>query len=91
MVSNSRDSTANAPFLYNTREKLFVTYDDEKSIRLKTRYVVDNKLQGLMFWHLGQDKKTNGLLEVIDKEKPKTQLNRKNVSPPYNPNKQNGN
>jgi len=85
------DSTANAPFLYNTREKLFITYDDEKSIRLKTRYVVDNKLQGIMFWHLGQDKKTNGLLEVIDKEKPKTQLNRKNVSPPYNPNKQNGN
>jgi chitinase len=75
------DSTASAPFLYNAREKLFVTFDDEKSLRLKTNYVVTNKLQGIMFWHLGQDKKTNGLLDVIDKAATRTQP-KKTVSPP---------
>lgn len=63
------DSTAKAPFLFNAAEKLFVTYDDKKSIELKTKYVIDNKLQGIMFWHLGEDKKTNGLLDIIDKVK----------------------
>jgi chitinase len=36
-------------------------------MKLKTEYVVKNKLNGIMFWQLGEDKPQHGLLEVIDK------------------------
>jgi chitinase len=60
------DSTANAPYSYNAEKKLFVTYDDKKSIMLKTRYAIAKGLGGIMFWELGYDAFNNGLLDVID-------------------------
>jgi chitinase len=36
---------------------------------MKTKYVIDNKLGGIMYWHLGQDFFKDGLLDVIDKVK----------------------
>jgi chitinase len=60
------DSVAQAPFSYNAQKKLFVTYDDKKSITLKTKYVLDNGLGGIMFWELAYDAFSNGLLEAID-------------------------
>ncbi len=44
------DDQVKAPYLYNPEQKLFVTFDDKKSIELKTRYVIDQKLDGIMFW-----------------------------------------
>jgi chitinase len=52
--------------MYNAREKLFVTYDDTMSIRLKTRYALDKHLGGVMFWQLPEDRYSGGLLDVID-------------------------
>jgi len=49
------DPVAAVPFLYNEQRRLFVTYDDVESIRLKSRYVMDRKLGGIMFWELGGD------------------------------------
>lgn len=63
------DEAASAPYLYNPSKKQFFTYDDKRSIELKTKYVIDNKLGGIMFWHLGEDVFTDGLLDVIDKVK----------------------
>jgi chitinase len=63
------DDAASAPFLYNPSMKQFFTYDDKHSIELKTKYVIDNKLGGIMFWHLGEDTFSDGLLNVIDKVK----------------------
>jgi chitinase len=60
-----RDSVAAAPFLYNRTEKLFVTFDDSVSIDHKTRYAISRRLNGIMFWQLMDDKRTNGLLDVI--------------------------
>ncbi len=60
-----RDSIAAAPFLYNSREKLFVTFDDSISVEQKTRYVISRGLNGIMFWQLMDDKRINGLLDVI--------------------------
>jgi chitinase len=60
------DSTAQAPFSYNPREKLFATYDNQRSVALKTRYAVRNRLGGIMFWELSGDKREHGLLEAID-------------------------
>jgi len=45
------DEKAQAPYFYSKEKKLFATGDDKKSIRLKTKYVKDQKLQGIMFWN----------------------------------------
>jgi chitinase len=59
------DSTAQAPYMYNPAQKLFATFDDKRSIELKTKYVIDNNLGGIMFWQLGSDKPKGGLLDKI--------------------------
>jgi len=61
------DEVAQSPYYYNTKNRQLVTFDDPKSIDLKTRYVIDKKLNGIMFWELTDDAYTNGLLDVIDK------------------------
>jgi len=61
------DSIACAPYLYNKVEKLFVTYDDSMSVERKTHYAINQHLNGIMFWQLMDDKRTNGLLDVIDR------------------------
>ncbi len=61
------DTIAQAPFAYNEFKKEFATYDNEKSIALKTNYAFEKQLGGIMFWELTGDKKTKGLLETIDK------------------------
>ena len=63
------DEAASAPYLYSSTLKQFYTYDDKRSVELKTKYVIDNKLGGIMFWHLGQDTFSDGLLNAIDKTK----------------------
>lgn len=61
------DETAKAPYMYAAGKKQLITFDDEKSIMLKTKYVLDNHLGGIMFWQLGEDKQVNGLLDAIDR------------------------
>ncbi|HMH20454.1 MAG TPA: glycoside hydrolase family 18 protein [Puia sp.] len=63
------DPIAQAPYLYNASQKLFVSYDDTLSIRLKTRYAIEKGLGGIMFWQLGEDRFHDGLLNVIDTTK----------------------
>ena len=63
------DDVAKAPYMYNVEQKLFVTYDDKRSLQLKTQYVADQKLNGIMFWQLGDDTFNDGLLETIDTTK----------------------
>lgn len=59
------DEVAKAPYLYNAVKNLFVTYDDRRSIELKTRYAIENKIGGIMFWELSLDYADEGLLDVI--------------------------
>ena len=63
------DENAKAPYLYNPVKKQFFTYDDKRSIAEKTKYVIDNKLYGIMYWQLGSDTFTDGLMNEIDKVK----------------------
>lgn len=59
------DSAASVPYLYNASTHIFVSYDDPQSMVLKSRYVVDHKLGGIMFWDYSGD--TSGaLLDAID-------------------------
>lgn len=60
------DSKANAPYLYNPQDSIFISYDDTLSVKLKTQFVKDHRLGGIMFWELGNDtKENNSLVEAI--------------------------
>jgi len=59
------DDIAMAPYAYNSATRTFATYDNEESVRLKVHYVKKNKLGGVMFWELGGDKASQGLLDII--------------------------
>ena len=61
------DSTSQAPYLYNPTNQTYTTFDDRKSVSLKTKYAIDNKLGGIMFWKLNADNFDNGLLDAIFK------------------------
>lgn len=60
------DDISKAPYAYNAKEKLFATFDDKRSIYEKSLYVKKHKLGGIMFWHLGEDKANDGLLQIIN-------------------------
>ena len=63
------DSTARAPYAFNPQRKLLASYDDTRSVQLKTEYVLKHQLNGIMFWQLAEDKLRHGLLDAIDKAK----------------------
>jgi len=50
------DAKAQAPYLWNSATRTFITYDDPQSIEIKARYVLDHHLGGIMFWELSQDR-----------------------------------
>ena len=49
------DDISKAPFLYNPQSRLWVSYEDEQSMRAKAKYVVDRGLGGVMFWQYTED------------------------------------
>jgi GH18 family chitinase len=59
------DAAAQAPFLWNAGKQAFVTYEDEESLRLKSRYVREKGLAGVMFWEYHADR-SGALLETLD-------------------------
>ncbi|MDH6307283.1 chitinase [Dysgonomonas sp. PFB1-18] len=59
------DDAAKAPYLFNFYKGIFVTYDDEESVKAKCRYVRDNGMAGVMFWEYSSDPK-GFLLNAID-------------------------
>ena len=63
------DPVAQAPYLYNATDSVFITYDDTMSVRLKTKYAFDNGLGGIMFWQIGADTPNDGLVDAIFAEK----------------------
>ena len=59
------DPVAHAPYAFNPASKIFVTWDDTASIKQKTKYALEQRLGGIMFWQLAEDQFRNGLLGVI--------------------------
>ncbi len=60
------DEVAEAPYLYSPTDSIFFSYDDTASVKLKTRYAIEEDLGGIMFWELGNDtKEENSLLSAI--------------------------
>ena len=44
------DDEAKAPWLWNPETRMFISYDDEESLRHKTHYIKARGLGGAMFW-----------------------------------------
>lgn len=61
------DDRAKAPYLLNAATKQWISFDDERSVKEKCKYVKKNKLAGIMFWAYNDDLKEY-LLKMIDKE-----------------------
>ena len=61
-----RDEVAKVPYLVNEKTKQVLSYEDEESVKQKCKYVLDQKMGGVMFWEYGSDPK-NYLLNEIDK------------------------
>jgi chitinase len=69
------DSTASVPYLYNPEKRIFVSYEDSESLGQKSRYVLDHRLGGVMFWDYAGDP-MGTLLDAINaglKRAPSTQ------------------
>ncbi len=63
------DAAAKAPYLFNAEKKIFITYDNERSIKEKCKYVKRHGLGGAMFWEYNSDQKTYLLKVIADKFK----------------------
>ena len=61
------DSRSQAPYLWHPEKKIFVTYDDPESLRIKSRYILENGLGGVMFWQYYSDT-TGELLGALNDE-----------------------
>ncbi|TLV02675.1 glycoside hydrolase family 18 protein [Dyadobacter luticola] len=58
------DKKARAPYLFNESTRTLITYEDEKSIKDKCKYVKKNKLAGIFFWEYFSDPKEYLLTEI---------------------------
>ena len=58
------DASAQAPYLWNSAARTFITYDDPQSLQIKARYILEHHLGGVMFWELSQDR-DGELLDVL--------------------------
>ncbi|HET9747253.1 MAG TPA: glycoside hydrolase family 18 protein [Chitinophagaceae bacterium] len=63
------DAAAKAPYLFNAEKKIFITYDNERSVKEKCKYVKRHGLGGAMFWEYNSDKKGYLLRVIADKFK----------------------
>ncbi|WP_205686956.1 glycoside hydrolase family 18 protein [Chitinophaga rhizosphaerae] len=60
------DKRAKAPYLWHPGQQVFISFDDERSVKEKCRYVKKNDLAGVMFWEYSSDPK-GYLLDAINK------------------------
>lgn len=49
------DNLAQAPYLWNAMDKIFISYDDIESTTKKCDYIKQMNLKGAMFWSFGSD------------------------------------
>ena len=60
------DSSAQVPYLWNEKERIFISYENQRSIKLKIDYLKKAGLGGVMFWEYSDDYHSE-LLDAIDK------------------------
>lgn len=58
---------AQTPWLFNGNERIFVSYEDPKSIDLRARFAKDAGLRGVFMWELTGDDAQHSLLDAMAK------------------------
>ena len=64
----SYDEKAEAPYAYNAKEKTFITFDNERSLKAKHKYAKAQGLAGVMFWEYSCDDENSSLLNALAQE-----------------------
>lgn len=59
------DDESKAPFLWNSAQKIFLSYEDPESIAAKVDFILQNNLGGAMFWEYNEDSDDKSLLNAI--------------------------
>lgn len=59
------DENSKAPFLWNEKERIFVTFEDAESITEKAKFIKEHKMGGAMFWEYSEDTEDHTLLNAI--------------------------
>lgn len=59
------DAHAQAPYLWNAARRVFISYDDPESLRIKARYIRRHGLGGAMFWQYYDDP-SGALLRALE-------------------------
>lgn len=49
------NASARVPYLYNAREQIWISYEDQVSLKEKARYIKRQGLRGAMFWEMSAD------------------------------------
>ena len=49
------DDDAKAPYLFNAEKGVFISYDDEESIKEKAKFCIKENLLGIMYWEYSCD------------------------------------
>ena len=49
------NASAKVPYLYNAQEQVWITYEDQASLKEKASYIKRQGLRGAMFWELSAD------------------------------------
>ena len=60
------DGKAKVPYLIFPETKTLVSFDDEESISLKAKYVVDHKARGVIIWEITGDYLEDGKTPLMD-------------------------
>ncbi|MGY3571424.1 glycoside hydrolase family 18 protein [Vibrio paucivorans] len=61
------DEQAQAPFLWNDEEKVFISFEDQRSIKAKVEWAKSTKLGGIFTWELSGDP-SGELVEIMHQE-----------------------
>lgn len=56
---------AKVPYLYCAQDKVFISFDNELSIKEKVKYARQNHLKGIVFWRLSHDDEKHSLVNAI--------------------------
>jgi chitinase len=49
------NASARVPYLYNAQERIWISYEDQQSLKEKAGYIKRQGLRGAMFWELSAD------------------------------------
>lgn len=59
------DNVSQTPWLFNPQTKIFISYDDPKSLQVKVNYAASKGLGGAMVWSLNMDSPDNLMIKIL--------------------------